>query len=196
MIFVISIVSIILSYLIGSLSGALIIAKWLGLADPRSMGSGNAGATNMKRLGGTKVGAMVLLFDLVKGLIAVIIGHLLGVPPFALGLVALAAVVGHVFPVFFQFKGGKGVATALGCLFGLAPWVGLFVLITWGIVAYLFKYSSLASLVATLASPLYILIGSNSAYFIGVLLIAVLIVFKHIDNIQRLRKGEESRLKF
>lgn len=189
-------ISIILAYLIGSLSGALIIAKMLGLPDPRSIGSGNAGATNMKRVGGTKVGVMVLIFDLVKGLVAVILGHLFGVHPLILGMVAFAAVLGHVFPVFFQFKGGKGVATALGCLIGLAPWVGLVVALTWIIVAYLFKYSSLASLVATIAAPIYILIGSNNAYFVGVVLIAALVIFKHTDNIKRLRRGEESRLKF
>ncbi len=189
-------ISLVIAYLLGSLSGAMLIAKVFDLPDPRTQGSGNAGATNMLRHAGKKAAIWVLLIDLFKGLLAVWLGRIFGCSDLALGFVALAAVAGHVYPLFFKFKGGKGVATALGVLFGLSFWVGLLVLITWLIVALLTRYSSLASIVATIAAPVYVLIATANSFLPGVLLIMGLILVKHWGNMQRLRDGSESKIHF
>lgn len=190
------IISFVLAYLIGSISGAMIISKVFRLPDPRTQGSGNAGTTNMLRTAGKKAAIIVLLIDLLKGLLAVWIGQLVGCSYFEMGLIAFAAVLGHVFPVFFQFKGGKGVATALGAFFGLSFWFGLCVLIAWIIVAYIMRFASLASVVAAVLAPIFILIGSHNGYLIGSILIAALIIYKHLGNIERLRNGTESKINF
>lgn len=187
------IISLILAYLLGSISGALLISKIFGLADPRTQGSGNAGATNMLRNAGKKMAILVLLIDFFKGLFAVWIGIIFGCSNFMLGLVAFAVVLGHVFPIFFQFKGGKGVATALGALLGLSMWVGLLVLAVWLLVAYFSRYSSLSSLVAATLAPIFILF-SHAAFFFGAALISALIIFKHLGNIERLRNGTEGKI--
>lgn len=189
-----SIIAIIVAYLLGSLSTSIILSKVMQFNDPRTEGSGNAGATNVLRNFGKNKAAMVLLGDVVKGLIAVMIGRMLGVQGFALALVAVAAVIGHVYPVFFGFKGGKGVATALGSILGLSFAVGLIAMIAWAAIAYITKYASLASLVAVVASPVMIIFLSRGAYFIPVLAIAALIVWQHWDNIQRLQSGTESKI--
>lgn len=187
---------IVIAYLIGSLSAAIITAKILGLPDPRGEGSRNAGATNMMRLAGKKTAAVVMAGDVLKGLIVVLIAKFVGVEGFALGLVALAAVIGHIFPVFFQFRGGKGVATLLGGTLALSFWLGLIVIIVWLIVAYLSKYSSLASLLAATISPFIALFVAHSGYFLPLILAAALIVYKHQENIQRLRSGSESKIQW
>lgn len=189
-----TIISLILAYLIGSISGALLIAKIFGLADPRTQGSGNAGATNMLRNAGKKMAIFVLLIDFFKGLFAVWLGIIFGCSNFMLGLVAFTVVLGHVFPVFFQFKGGKGVATALGALLALSMWVGLLVLAVWLLVAYFSRYSSLSSLVAATLAPIFILFSSHAVFFFGAVLISALIIFKHIGNIERLRNGTEGKI--
>lgn len=187
-------IAILLAYLLGSLSTGVIISKILKTADPRDSGSGNAGATNVLRIAGKKQALFVLIGDLLKGLIAVLIGHLLHVSGMALGLVAFAAVVGHIFPVFFRFKGGKGVATAVGAIFGLSVLCGILMAVTWIAVAYITRYSSLASLVTIIVMPIYLALFSFSFYVFPGILIAVLIILKHADNISRLRMGTESKI--
>jgi len=189
-----AIISLILAYLLGSISGALLISKIFGLPDPRTQGSGNAGATNMLRMAGKKIAIFVLLIDFFKGLLAVWIGIIFGCSNLMLGFIAFAVVLGHVFPVFFQFKGGKGVATALGALFGLSLWVGLLVLAVWLLVAYFTRYSSLSSLVAATLAPIFILFSSHAVFFFGAVLITALIIYKHLGNIERLRNATEGKI--
>ncbi|HEY5789789.1 MAG TPA: glycerol-3-phosphate 1-O-acyltransferase PlsY, partial [Gammaproteobacteria bacterium] len=147
---------VLVAYLLGSLSSAVIVCRLAGLPDPRSGGSGNPGATNVLRLGGKRLAAVTLLGDLLKGLLPVLAARLLGVEPALLGVIALAAFLGHLYPLFFGFRGGKGVATALGVLLGLDWVVGLATLLTWLAVALLSRYSSLSSLVATALAPAWV----------------------------------------
>ncbi|MDF1655750.1 MAG: glycerol-3-phosphate 1-O-acyltransferase PlsY [Coxiellaceae bacterium] len=189
-----TIIGIIIAYLIGSISCAIIVAKIMKLPDPRKQGSGNAGATNVLRLGGKQAAIWVLLGDLIKGVIAVIIGRIIGDTGVGLGLVAFAAVVGHVFPLYFKFKGGKGVATMVGGVLALSLAVGIGTIIVWLIVAAASRYASLASMVAAVAAPIFTLFFGDSHFFIPVLFITVLIIWKHLDNIERLRNGKESKI--
>ena len=189
-------ISIIIAYLLGSISFAIIIAKWLKLPDPRSEGSGNPGATNILRLGGKQAAIYVLLGDAFKGLLAVLIARLLHQHGVSLSFVAFAAVAGHIFPVFFKFKGGKGVATAIGAILGLSFWVALFLMATWVVVALLFRYAAAASVIMAIAAPLFMLIAGHGDYTFPVFLITLLIIWKHWENIQRLKKGTESKMKF
>lgn len=186
---------VICAYLIASLSSAVIVSKLMGFPDPRTEGSRNPGATNVLRVGGKKAGIIVLLADAIKGFLPVIIAHILGITGFGLGLVALAAVLGHVYPVFFQFKGGKGVATALGAMLGISVSLGICAIIIWLGVAVATRYASLASLVAialsTLLSPW--LTGSWQ-YFLPLLLITMLVTYRHRENITNLMAGKESKL--
>jgi glycerol-3-phosphate acyltransferase PlsY len=187
-------VFIIFSYLIGSISSAVLVCRGLGLGDPRQGGSGNPGATNVLRLGGKKAAVIVLACDLLKGTIPVILAKIFGISAIEIGVVAVAAVLGHMYPVFFKFHGGKGVATALGALLGIYWLVALLVIVTWLIVAKLFKYSSLAALVAITLAPFYAaaLLGLN--YFYPLCAIALLIIYRHRGNIQRLRAGTEPKI--
>lgn len=190
------IAGIIIAYLLGSLNMAIIIAKVMNLPDPRSEGSGNPGATNMLRNAGKKEAAMVLVGDCVKGLIAVLIARIFGVQGFMLGIVALAAVVGHVFPLYFRFKGGKGVATTMGAFLALSLWLGVISIAVWVIVAFIWKYASLASLSAVGAGLIVSLFIGHFAFFLPVLLIAALVAWKHLDNINRLKDGTETKMEF
>ena len=192
-----TIIALVISYLLGSISCALIISRALGLGDPRQAGSGNAGATNVLRLSGKKVAVAVLAGDFAKGLIAILIAqHLLGVYGLMLGFCGLAAVVGHIFPIFFGFKGGKGVATAAAVIFALNLWVGLAVFATWILVVIVSRYSSLAAVVACAMSPVYIWLFHLHNYFLPILIIAILIIIKHSSNIKRLLNGEEKKVSF
>ncbi len=191
-----TIIGIIIAYLIGSISSAIIVAKLLKLPDPRTEGSGNAGATNVLRIGGKKAAIFTLVGDILKGVIAVIIGRILGDVGVGLGLVAFAAVVGHIFPCYFKFKGGKGVATMVGTLLILSFPIGLGTIIVWVIVAAASRYASLASMVAAIAAPIFSLFFGDSHFFIPLLFITFLIIWKHLDNIERLRTGKESKLDF
>ncbi|PNT88706.1 glycerol-3-phosphate 1-O-acyltransferase PlsY [Coxiella burnetii] len=189
------IISIIIAYLLGSLSFAVIVAKLMKLPDPRTTGSGNAGATNMLRVGGRQAAFYVLLGDAAKGLIALLIARFLNVQGVSLAFVGLVAVLGHLFPVYFKFRGGKGVATMMGVLLGLSFWIGLFVIATWVIVVSIFRYSSVAALVSAVAAPIYTIIAGRTDYLFPVLIIAILIIWKHWENFQRLRKGTEDKVK-
>lgn len=189
-----TIIGLVIAYVIGSLSTSIITAKLMKLPDPRSQGSGNAGATNMLRVGGKKAAIIALVGDVLKGFVAVLIGRILGEHSIGLALIGFAAVVGHVFPCFFKFKGGKGVATMLGSLLALSLWVALATIVIWIIVAAASRYASLASLVAAIAAAVFTLVFGDGSYFIPVLFMAILIIWKHLDNIERLRTGKESKI--
>ena len=183
---------LIASYLIGSISSAVIICKILGIPDPRTQGSKNPGATNVLRLGGKKIAGFVLTFDGLKGATPVIIGHYLGLGLTQLTLIALCAFLGHIFPVFFRFRGGKGVATYLGGLIAINLLVGLIFSVIWLLVAKVLKTSSLAALIATALSPFYFYFINGdimSTLIIG--LISLFIFYTHRGNIKRLINKEE-----
>ena len=184
-----------LAYLMGSLSTAVIVSKLFGLPDPRQEGSKNPGATNVLRLGGKKAAAITLIGDALKGLIPVLIARHFELPLEMLAAVGLAAFLGHLFPIFFGFRGGNGVATALGVLSGFSIWVGLAVLATWLLMAFLFRISSLAALLAAALSPLYLWLILHSEVLAGAALaMALLLISRHRGNIERLLKGQESRI--
>ena len=187
-------ISVVIAYLLGSLSSAIIASKLLRLPDPRIQGSGNAGATNILRSGKKKLAVYVLSGDVLKGFVAVLIARALQVHHVGLAFVALFVVIGHVFPIFFNFHGGKGVATSAGALFVLSPWTSLFLIVVWCLTAFYWRYASLASIVTSIAALLFLLIGGQTHYLFPVSLIAVLIVYKHRDNIARLQKGTESKI--
>ncbi len=182
------------AYLLGSVSSAIVICRMAGLGDPRAQGSGNPGTTNVLRIGGKKLAIFTLLGDFLKGFIPVFAAHFIALSPFYVSCIALAAFIGHLYPLFFRFKGGKGVATALGVLFALAWPIGLFALGTWIIIALLFRYSSLAALVMTCLIPLYIYLWSNPIYLPAMSIMAILLIIKHRDNIKRLWRREESKI--
>jgi glycerol-3-phosphate acyltransferase PlsY len=187
---------IVLAYLLGSISAAIITCKLMGLPDPRTVGSNNPGATNVLRHGGKKAAAITLLGDGLKGLIPVLIGKALGLNETWLIVIGIAAFLGHLYPVFYQFKGGKGVATAIGVFLGVNLWGGLAFVATWLIMAKGFKISSLAALIATALSPMYfwVLSNGNGWLTLGVLLIAVLIFWRHESNIRNLLSGKEDKI--
>jgi len=180
------------SYLIGSISSAVIICKLLGLPDPRTQGSKNPGATNVLRLGGKKIAAFVLFFDGLKGAVPVFIGVYYGFSLTVLTLTALCAFLGHVFPVFFSFRGGKGVATYIGGLVAINFLVGLIFSVIWLLVAKVIKISSMSALIATALSPFYFyLITGDMESTLIIALISLLIFYTHRDNIKRLINKEE-----
>jgi glycerol-3-phosphate acyltransferase PlsY len=183
------------AYLLGSLSSAIIVCRALGLPDPRGQGSGNPGATNVLRIGGKKPAAITLMGDMLKGLIPVLLAKLLGASITVQALVALAAFLGHLYPIFFGFRGGKGVATALGVLLGLHWPVGLLTIATWLVIAKLFKISSLSALISMLVAPLYVwwLIPDRSL-IIAVVFMVALLFWRHRSNIRNLIQGTEGRL--
>jgi glycerol-3-phosphate acyltransferase PlsY len=191
-------------YLIGSLSFAVIVSRVMGLDDPRTFGSKNPGATNVLRSGSKGAAIATLLLDAAKAWLPVMLvkwfGKPYGLEDGTLAMVGLAAFVGHLYPVFFRFVGGKGVATALGVLLGLSPILGLLTAATWLLVAYFSRYSSLAALVAALLVPVYYVLGDGVAWYLnkGVLLslsiMSLLLIYRHAENIGRLVKGTESRL--
>jgi glycerol-3-phosphate acyltransferase PlsY len=192
------------AYLLGSLAFAVIVSRLMGLSDPRTFGSGNPGATNVLRSGSKAAAIVTLLLDAGKGLVPVLLvrawGPDLGLGEGTVGLVALAAFLGHLYPVFFKFQGGKGVATFLGAVFGIDLLLGLATGATWLIIAYFFRYSSLASLVSAVFAPVFFLLGGGIAWsadraVVGALCVmALLLVWRHRENINRLVAGTESRL--
>ena len=192
------------AYLIGSLSFAVIVSRLMGLNDPRSYGSQNPGATNVLRSGNKQAAIATLLCDALKGYLPVLLVKLFG-PDFglddrAVAWVAIAAFVGHLWPVFFGFKGGKGVATAAGILFGVEPLLGLATMSTWVIVAFFFRYSSLAALAASLFAPAYYLFGDQLAWqtspaeLLALAVMSALLLMRHKDNITRLVSGQETKI--
>lgn len=188
---------IILGYLMGSICSAVIVCRAFNLPDPREQGSKNPGATNVLRIAGKQYAVLVMVADVLKGTIPVLIAKLLGADPVTIGFTAFAAVLGHMYPIFFEFKGGKGVATAIGAMLGFHFIIGVMVSATWLLVANFSRYSSLASIVAISLAPLYalILIGRVDI-FPPLFFIALFVLFKHKDNITRLTDGTEPKIKF
>lgn len=182
-----------LAYLTGSVSSAIIVCRMMGLADPRENGSGNPGATNVMRIGGKKAAAITLLGDALKGLLPVLLAKALAVDSILLSAVVFAAFLGHLYPVFFQFKGGKGVATSFGVTLGVAWLLGLAVSGTWLLVYKIGKISSLSALVAAILTPVYAwLIVGDLNLVATFFLISVILLWRHRSNIQRLLAGQES----
>ncbi len=183
------------AYLLGSLSSAVITSRIMGLPDPREEGSKNPGATNVLRLGGKKAAIVTLLGDMAKGLIPLAVAKALGAQNVVLAAVGLAAFIGHLYPLFFGFKGGKGVATALGVLTGYSWLTGLAVLLTWIAVAFVSRISSLSALVAAALAPAYVWVLLNSPELIfATALMSALLIWRHKSNIQRILRGQESRI--
>jgi glycerol-3-phosphate acyltransferase PlsY len=198
------VVAALVAYAIGSLSFAVIVSRFMGLNDPRTYGSKNPGATNVLRSGSKAAAIVTLLLDALKGWLVVVLvkwyGKPYGLEEGTLALVALAAFLGHLYPVFFRFIGGKGVATALGVIVGINPLLGLAVGASWLIVAYFSRYSSLASLVAAVFAPVYYVFGDGVAWYednrilLSMTVMCGLLIWRHYENINRLLKGTESRL--
>lgn len=187
---------ILLAYLLGSISSAIVVCKVMGLADPREGGSGNPGATNVKRLYGSKPAAITLVGDMIKGVIPVVIAHALELSAAWIILVGFAAFIGHLYPVFFGFKGGKGVATFLGVMLALNFPIGLAIAGTWLFVAKVLKISSLSALVASILAPIYLYFGTEYLVWAQVtMLMTVILILRHKSNIQRLLNGEEDLIK-
>lgn len=194
-----TILVIVCAYLIGSISFAVVVSKLYGLDDPRTYGSGNPGATNVLRTGNKVAAILTLLGDCFKGWLAVFLiktyGIEMGVPLDAIAYVALAVFCGHVWPIFFRFVGGKGVATALGVLLGLNMWLGVATAVTWLVIAYAFRYSSLSALIAAVYAPFYsvLLFGVDNQFW-AVLAMGIILIYRHKSNINNLLQGREGRL--
>lgn len=196
--------AVVAAYLLGSLSFAVIVSRAMGLADPRSYGSGNPGATNVLRSGSKAAAVVTLLLDAAKGWLPVALvgwwGGSRGLGEGTQALVGLAAFLGHLWPVFFRFRGGKGVATAAGVLLGFAPWLGVATLATWVIIAAFFRYSSLAAVVAAVFAPAYYALGAGVAWayrpavMAAIFAMSLLLLWRHRENIRRLLAGTESKL--
>jgi glycerol-3-phosphate acyltransferase PlsY len=181
------------AYLIGSISSAILVCRLMGLADPRAEGSGNPGATNVMRIGGKKAAGITLFGDLIKGLIPVYAAKLLGVPVEILAATGLAAFIGHLYPIFFKFEGGKGVATSIGVLLGFSWWLGLAFIATWLAIYKLGRISSLSALVASVLSPIYAwFILGNVILVAATVVMTVLLVWRHKSNIEKLVAGSEN----
>ncbi|MFN0305826.1 MAG: glycerol-3-phosphate 1-O-acyltransferase PlsY [Burkholderiales bacterium] len=192
-------VLVIVAYLVGSLSFAVIVSKAFRLPDPHSYGSGNPGATNVLRTGNRTAALFTLFGDALKGFVAVIGTALLAphfnLPEETIALSAIAVFLGHLFPIFFRFKGGKGVATAAGILFAIHQWLGLLTLATWLVIAVFFRYSSLAALIAAIFAPFFtFFLIKSSAMLVAVSAISLLLIWRHRANIRKLLAGEETRI--
>ena len=189
---------IIAAYLLGSVSSAIITCKLMGLPDPRTFGSNNPGATNVLRIGGksAKIAAAITLFgDSLKGFIPVLIAMIMGLEQHIIALVGIAAFLGHLYPIFFAFNGGKGVATAFGVILAISPWVALALLLTWLIMAFGFKVSSLSALIAAVLAPLFFwFILHSMDYLYMSLFISLFLIIRHRSNISNLLSGEEGKI--
>lgn len=192
------------AYLVGSLAFAVIVSRAMGLSDPRTFGSKNPGATNVLRSGSKPAALVTLLLDACKGLVPILMvkawGKAYGMEDGTIALVALAAFLGHLYPVFFRFQGGKGVATFIGAVFGIHWLLGVAVGLTWLVVAFAFRYSSLASLLAAITAPVIYLLGDRMQWYAekpvvaALVAMAALLAWRHRENIKRLLEGKESRL--
>jgi glycerol-3-phosphate acyltransferase PlsY len=186
---------IVFAYLLGSFSSAVIVCRIMGLPDPRKYGSNNPGTTNVLRIGGKKAAVLTLFLDIFKGTAAVFIAKMLTTSPSILAGVTIAVFLGHLYPLFFKFKGGKGVATAFGALLALSWQTCLASLAGWVLIIFLFRYSSLASLISAVLLPSFLLWFSGEKYYVVMgFVIASLIIWRHRGNIKRLLRGEESKI--
>lgn len=184
---------IIFAYLCGSISSAILVCRIAGLPDPRQHGSGNPGATNVLRIGGKAAAATVLVFDVLKGMLPVWGAYALGVTPLYLGITAIAACLGHIYPVFFRFRGGKGVATAFGAIAPVGWDLTGVMTVTWLLTVLLSGYSSLGAIVSALIAPFYVW-WFKPQFTFPVAMLSCLILMRHHDNIQRLWRGQESKI--
>jgi len=183
------------AYLLGSVSSAIVIARLFGLKDPREVGSGNPGATNILRYGGKKAAILTLLGDVLKGAVPVLIAHALDADSVILALTMLAAFLGHVFPVFHGFKGGKGVATAFGALTAMNGWVGLALVGSWLLMAVITRYSSLSAITVSVLAPAYVWVFTrNPALILATGIMALFLLWRHRSNIQKLLAGTETKI--
>ncbi|AEP30917.1 glycerol-3-phosphate 1-O-acyltransferase PlsY [Brumicola nitratireducens] len=181
------------AYILGSISSAIVICYLFGKGDPRNQGSGNPGATNVLRIAGPFAAVLVLVFDILKGTVSVYASFLLGVDAISIGAIAIAACLGHMYPVFFKFRGGKGVATALGCLISMGFNLAGLLLGSWILVVIVTGYSSLAAIITVMLAPIYTLFFKPE-YLYAVIMLSILIIWQHRDNIRRLLRGEESKI--
>ncbi|MBY6064655.1 glycerol-3-phosphate 1-O-acyltransferase PlsY [Pseudidiomarina sediminum] len=188
------VLAIVVAYLFGSISSAVLICKLFGLPDPRHTGSNNPGATNVYRLGGKIPAILTLFFDVLKGMIPVWGSYFLDIPPLFLGLIAVAACIGHIFPLYFHFRGGKAVATALGAMFPVAWEMALLLIFTWLVVFRISRVSSLAAIITVSLAPFYAY-WIKPQYTVPVIMISALIIWRHQSNISRLRSGDEQRIR-
>ena len=199
MTFLLSLLAAFAAYLVGSLSFAVIVSRIMGLTDPRTYGSGNPGATNVLRSGNRAAAVLTLLLDALKGYVPVALvvhfGARYGLGEWTIALVAVAAFLGHLWPAFFHFKGGKGVATAAGALLGIDPLLGAATILTWVIIAAFFRYSSLAAIIAAAFAPFWQLLTDGAGPIVlAVTVIAGLLIWRHSANIRKLLAGKESRI--
>ena len=191
----INILLIFSAYLLGSISAAIIVCKTLGLSDPRTGGSGNPGTTNVMRLYGKKAAFLTLVGDIFKGIIPVLLAKVIVNSEFIIAICGLAAFLGHIFPVYFKFEGGKGVATLIGILFATHWLLGVSYIITWILTALIFRYSSLAALIAVLPIPIYsYFIEHNNQYTISFAVITIILFWRHKPNIYNLLNGKEDKI--
>lgn len=185
-----------LAYLIGSISSAIVVSRLLGLQDPRQVGSGNPGATNILRYGGKRAAAVTLLGDILKGVIPVLVARALTDDASTLALVMFFAFLGHLYPVFHGLKGGKGVATAFGVLTAIQPWMGVALVTTWLVMAALFRYSSLAAIAAALLTPFYVWwLVPGAPFLYAALVMTALLLWRHRSNVEKLIAGKEGKIK-
>lgn len=186
---------IVIAYLFGSISSAILVCRLAGLPDPRKAGSHNPGATNVLRIGGPFAASVVLIFDILKGMIPSWLAYKLGIPAPYLGLIAIAACLGHIYPVFFHFKGGKGVATAFGAMAPISWALAGMLVGTWLLVVLISGYSSLGAIVTALLAPLYVwYFGNEPQLVLPVAMLSCLVIIRHHDNIQRIWRGQEGRI--
>ena len=186
-----------LAYLFGSISSAVIVCRAMALPDPRASGSKNPGATNVLRIGGKKAAVITLAGDALKGLIPVLVAGALSDHSVVIALAGAGAFLGHLYPVFFAFKGGKGVATAAGVFAGLSVTVSALLVLVWLAAALVFRYSSLAALIAAAVAPLLALwLLPEPGYFVMSLVVAALLFWRHRENIRRIKAGAESKIRF
>lgn len=195
MLFVIIFISLlVLAYLLGSIPSAIIVCRIMRLPDPRTLGSQNPGTTNVLRIGGKQAAIATLIGDMLKGAIPVVIAYLTGFGTALAAWVLLMAFLGHVFPVFARFQGGKGVATLLGGLLGLSWMIGLAVILTWVVIAFVTRYSSLAAIVGAIMTPVYAMWFAPRLTWLPLLIITILLLWRHKPNITRLISGTESKI--
>lgn len=184
---------LIVAYLFGSLSTAIIACKAMGLPDPRTQGSGNPGATNVMRLAGKKLAVVVLIGDVLKGLLVVLAAKSIGLSTFGISYVALAVFLGHLYPIFFKFRGGKGVATALGALLAISWPLAVALIVTWLVVMLISRYVSLASITAAASAMVYARWLAPTDAYLAIVLMGALLIWRHRENIQRLMVGQENK---
>lgn len=194
---IVTLLLIAFAYLFASISGAIIISKLFKLPSPTEHGSKNPGATNVLRLAGKKYAAIVLLFDVAKGVVPVLLASLLTGSHSLAAFCGLMAVIGHMFPLYYRFSGGKGIATAIGCYFAIHTWLGLSAIVIWLIIYRLFTYSSLSSIIMVITTPVVALIlYPNEHITLSLVIMAVLALIKHKDNLHRLKSGQEPKTYF